>query len=130
MNQQNEPTKDQPTSFRLLLAPQSEIYQPINVLPMPKSLTALLPVFDSGVGKIGNICRPFRNNIKMYPHLTAMKISYPFSFATAPERTPSEQQLQRCEKKTISKKTTAFKLRFEDFQSSAKARCKLDTPHF
>ena len=41
-----EQAKDRPSTSRLLFAPQRETLQPPNMLPLPKALTASLPVFD------------------------------------------------------------------------------------
>ena len=46
-------------------------------LPMPKALTASLPTFDGKSEKFELFEDLFRNNIKMYPHLTEIqKINY------------------------------------------------------
>ena len=55
------------------------------LLPMPKVLTASLPTFDGKSEKVEFFEELFRNNIKMYPHLTEIKktISTPY-FAGTP----------------------------------------------
>ena len=42
-------------------------------LPMPKALTATLPTFDGKTEKFELFEDLFRNNIKMYPHLTELQ---------------------------------------------------------
>ena len=54
-----------PTTSRLLFAPQQRTLQPPNMLPMPKALTALLPVFDGKSERFEFFEDLFRNNIKM-----------------------------------------------------------------
>ena len=69
--------RDRPTRSRLLFAPQSQIHQPVNALPMPKSLTASLPVFEGKSEKFELFEDLFRNKNEMYPHLTEIrKINY------------------------------------------------------
>ena len=73
----SEPTKDRPTTSRLLFAPQTQTFQPPNMLPMPEAITASLPVFDGKSETFDLFEDLFRNNIKMYPHLTEIpKIKY------------------------------------------------------
>ena len=43
---QSLPPNERPSTSRLLFAPQPEIHQPPHLPPMPKALTASLPVFD------------------------------------------------------------------------------------
>ena len=42
----NEQTKDRPSTSKILFAPQPQTFPSTNLLPMPKALTASLPVFD------------------------------------------------------------------------------------
>ena len=44
-----------------------------SALPMPKALTASLPTFDAKTGKFDLFKDLFRNNIKLYPHLTELQ---------------------------------------------------------
>ena len=69
-----EQAKDRPTTSRLLFAPQPQTFQPFNMLPMPKALTASLLVFDGKSENFDLFEDLFRNNIKMYPHLTEIRI--------------------------------------------------------
>ena len=73
----NEQTKDRPSTSKILFAPQPQTFPATNLLPMPKALTASLPVFDGKSEKYELFEDIFRNNIKMYPHLTErQKINY------------------------------------------------------
>ena len=71
----------------------------------------------------------FRNNIKMYPHLTEIqKMNYFHSLL----RGNALQAYCNCDdtkKNNLEEVITAFKRRFGDFQSSAKARCEWDAQH-
>ena len=42
----SEPTRDRPSTSKILFAPQPQTFPSTNQLPMPKALTASLPVFD------------------------------------------------------------------------------------
>ena len=42
----SEQQKDRPSTSKILFAPQPQTFPPANLLPMPKALTASLPVFD------------------------------------------------------------------------------------
>ena len=66
----SEPAKDRPSTSKILFAPQPQTFPSTNLFPMPKALTASLPVFDGKSEKIELFKDLFRNNIKMYPHLT------------------------------------------------------------
>ena len=74
---QSLPPNERPSTSRLLFAPQPEIHPPPHLPSMPKTLTASLPVFDGKSEKFELFEDLFRNNIKMYPHLTEIqKINY------------------------------------------------------
>ena len=70
---QSLPPNERPTTSRLLFAPQPEIHPPPQPPSMPKALTASLPVFDGKSEKFEFFEDLFRNNIKMYPHLTEIQ---------------------------------------------------------
>ena len=73
----SEPPKGRPSTFKILFAPQLQTFASSNLLPMPKALTASLPVVDGNSEKLELFEDLFRNNIKMYPHLTEIqKINY------------------------------------------------------
>ena len=72
---QSQPaSKERPVVARTLFAPEKNDK---TTLPMPKALTASLPTFDGKSEKFEIFEDLFRNNIKMYPHLTEIqKIKY------------------------------------------------------
>ena len=73
----SEQTEDRPSTPKILFAPQPQTFPSANLLPMPKALTASLPVFDGKSEKFDLFEDLFRNNIKMYPHLSEIqKITY------------------------------------------------------
>ena len=97
---------------------------------MPKALTASLPVFDGKSEKFELFEDLFRNNIKMYPHLTEIqKINY-FHSLLRGNALQAYCNLDDTKKDNLEEVITAFKRRFGDFQSSAKARCEWDALHF
>ena len=61
----NEQQKDRPSTSKILFAPQPQTFPPANLLPMPKALTASLPVFDCKSEKFELFEDLFRNNIKI-----------------------------------------------------------------
>ena len=97
---------------------------------MPKALTASLPAFDGKSEKFELFEDLFRNNIKMYPHLTEvqkMKYFHPLLRGNALQ---AYCNLEDTKKDNLEEVLTAFKRRFGDFQSAAKARCEWDALHF
>ena len=127
---QKLPPNERPSTSRLLFAPQPEIHQPPHLPPMPKAPTATLPVFDGKSEKFEFFEDLFRNNIKMYPHLTEIqKINYFYSLLRG-NALQAYCNLDDAKKDNLEEVITAFKRRFGDFQSSAKARCERDTLHF
>ena len=126
----NEQTKDRPSTSKILFAPQPQTFPATNLLPMPKALTASLPVFDGKSEKFELFEDLFRNNIKMYPHLTEIqKINY-FHSLLRGNALQAYCNLDDTKKDNLEDVITAFKRRFGDFQSSAKARCEWDALHF
>ena len=74
-HQRSQQQKDRPTTSRLLFAPQPQTYPMNDPLPMP--IAASLPVFDGKSEKFQLFKDLFRNNIKMYSHITEIqKIFY------------------------------------------------------
>ena len=125
----NEQTKDRPSTSKILFAPQPQTFPATNLLPMPKALTASLPVFDGKSEKFELFEDLFRNNIKMYPHLTEIqKINY-FHLLLRGNALQAYCNLDDTKKDNLEEVITAFKRRFGDFQSSAKARCEWDALH-
>ena len=126
----NEQTKDRPSTSKILFAPHPQTLPATNLLPMPKALTASLPVFDAKSEKFELFEDLFRNNIKMYPHLTEIqKINY-FHSLLRGNALQAYCNLDDTKKDNLEEVITAFKRRFGDFQSSAKARCEWDALHF
>ena len=126
----SEQTKDRPSTPKILFAPQPQTFSSTNLLPMPKALTASLPVFDGKSEKFELFEDLFRNNIKMYPHLTEIqKINY-FHLLLRGNALQAYCNLDDTKKDNLEEIITAFKRRFGDFQSSAKARCEWDALHF
>ena len=93
---------------------------------MPKSLTASLRVFDGKSEKVDLFEDLFRNNIKMYPHLTEIQKFNYFHWLLRGNALQAYCNLDDTNKDV----TTAFKRRFGVLQSSAKARCEWDALHF
>ena len=126
----NEQQKDRPSTSKILFAPQPQTFPSTNLLPMPKALTASLPVFDGKSEKFELFEDLFRNNMKMYPHLTEIqKINY-FHSLLRGNALQAYCNLDDTKKGNLEEVITAFKRRFGDFQSSAKARCEWDALHF
>ena len=126
----NEQQKDRPSTSKILFAPQPQTFPSTNLLPMQKALTASLPVFDGKSEKFELFEDLFRNNIKMYPHLTEIqKINY-FHSLLRGNALHAYCNLDDTKKDNLEEVITAFKRRFGDFQSSAKARCEWDALHF
>ena len=124
----SEQTKDRPSTAKILLAPQPQTFPSTNLLPMPKALTASLPVFDGKSEKFELFEDLFRNNIKMYLHLTEIqKINY---FALRGNALQAYCNLDDTKKDNLEEVITAFKRRFGDCRFSAKARCEWDALHF
>ena len=126
----NEQTKDRPSTSKILFAPQPQTFPSTNLLPMPKALTASLPVFDGKSEQFELFEDLFRNNIKMYPHLTEIqKINY-FHSLLRGNALQAYCNLDDNKKDNLEEVITAFKRRFGNFQSSAKLRCEWDALHF
>ena len=120
---QSLPPNERPSTSRLLFAPQPEIHPPPQP-PMPKALTASLPVFDGKSEKVELFEDLFRNNIKMYPHLTEIqKVNY-FHSLLRGNALQAYCNLDDAKKDNLEEVITAYKRRFGDFQSSAKAKCE------
>ena len=127
---QSEQVKDRPSTSKILFAPQTQKFPNDNLFPMPKALTASLPVFDGKSEKFELFGDLFRNNIKMYHHLTeTQKINY-FHSLLRGNVLQAYYNLDDTKKDNLEEVITAFKRRFGDFQSAAKARCEWDALHF
>ena len=99
-------------------------------LPMPKALTASPPTFDGKSEKFELFEDLFRNNIKMYPHLTEIqKINY-FHSLLRGDALQAFCNIEDIEKDSLDKIMTIFKRGFGDYMSMAKARCEWDALKF
>ena len=85
----SEQQKDRPSTSKILFAPQRQTFPSANLLPLPKALTASLPVFDGKSEKFELFEDHFRNNIKTYPHLTENQKNKLLPFIATRKRTPS-----------------------------------------
>ena len=125
-----EQTKERPSTSKILFAPQAQTFPSANLLAMPKALTASLPVFDGKSEKFDLFEDLFRNNIKLYPHLTEIqKINY-FHSLQRENALQAFCNLDDIKKDNLEEVIAAFKRRFGNFQSSAKARCEWDASPF
>ena len=120
----SEQTKDRPSTSKMLLAPQPQTFPSANLLPMPNALTASLPVFVGKSEKVELFEDLFRNNIKMYPHLTEIQKIIYFHSLLRGNALQAYCNLDDTKKDNLEEVITAFKRRFGDFQYSAKARCE------
>ena len=96
-----EPTNQRPTNnIRLLFAPQTQTLPTSHMLPMPKALKASLSVYDGKSEQSELIEDMFRNNIKMFPHLTEIQKKATFThyspdFITECNEEPSQDWQRR-----------------------------------
>ena len=87
-------------------------------------------MFDGKSQKIELFEDLFRNNIKLYPHLTVIQKTNYFHSPLRGNALQAYCNLDDAKKDNLEKVITAFKRRFGDFQSSAKARSEWDSLHF
>ena len=98
--------------------------------PMPKALTASLPTFDGKSEKFELFEDLFRNDIKMYPHLTEIqKINY-FHSLLRNDALQAFCNIEDTKKDSLDEIMTIFKRLFRDYLSMAKARCEWDALKF
>ena len=81
-------------------------------LPMPKTLTASLPTFDGKSEKFELFEDLFRNNIKMYPHLTELQKNQLLSLPTQRRRPPVVLQNRGLEKRFARRNNGNFQTSF------------------
>ena len=126
-SQSQPPSKERPTAARTLFAPDKTS---ATTLPMPKAPTASLPTFDGKSKKFELFEDLFRNNIKMYPHLTELqKINY-FHSLLRGDALQAFCNIEDSKKDSLDEIMTIFKRRFGDYLSMAKARCERDALKF
>ena len=118
-SQSQPPSEERPTAARTLFAPDKSS---TTTLPMPKALTTSLPTFDGKSEKFELFEDLFRNNIKMYPHLTEIqKINYSLLRGYALQ---AFCNIEDSTKDSLDEIMTIFKRQFGDYLSMAKARCE------
>ena len=126
-SQSQPPSKERPVAARTLFATDKN---DSTTLPMPKALTASLPTFDGKSEKFELFEDLFRNNIKMYPHLTEIqKINY-FHSLLRGDALQAFCNIEDTKKDSLDEIMTIFKRRFGDYLSMAKARCEWDALKF
>ena len=126
-SQSQPPSKERPAAARTLFAPDKSS---TTMLPMPKTLTASLPTFDGKSEKFELFEDLFRNNIKMYPHLTEIqKINY-FHSLLRGDTLQAFCNIEDSKKDSLDEIMTIFKRQFGDYLSMAKARCEWDALKF
>ena len=126
-SQSQPPSKERPVAARTLFATDKN---DSTTLPMPKALTASLPTFDGKSEKFELFEDLFRNNIKMYPHLTEIqKINY-FHSLLRGDALQAFCNIEDTKKDSLDEIMTIFKRRFGDYLSMAKARCEWDELKF
>ena len=125
---QSQPTsKERPVVARTLFATDKHDG---TALPMPKALTASLPTFDGKSEKFELFEDLFRNNIKMYPHLTEIqKINY-FHSLLRGDALQAFCKIEDTKKDSLDEIMTIFKRRFGDYLSTAKTRCDQIRSHW
>ena len=91
-------------------------------LLMPKAVTASLPTFDGKSENFELFEELFRNNIKLYPHLTEIqKINY-FHPLLRGDALQAFCNIDDSKKDSLDEIMTIFTRRFGDYLSMAKAR--------
>ena len=126
-SQSQPPSKERPAITRTLFAPEQTN---TTMLPMPKALTASLPTFDGKSEKFELFEDLFRNNFKMYPHLTEIhKINY-FHSLLRGDALQAFCNIEDSKKDSLDEIITIFKRQFGDYLSMAKARCEWDALKF
>ena len=126
-SQSHPAPKERPTVARTLFGTERNDNP---ALPMPKALTASLPTFDRKTEKFELFEDLFRNNIKMYPHLTELqKINY-FHSLLRGDALQAFCNIEDAKKDSLEEIMAIFKRRFGDYLSMAKARCEWDALRF
>ena len=90
---------------------QPQTFPSALLLPMPKALTASLPVFDGKSEKFELFQDLFRNNIKMYPHLTEIQKINHFHSLLRGNALQGYCNLDDTKKDNLEEVITAFKSR-------------------
>ena len=128
-SQSQIPAKESPNITKTSLSTSNHM-DVDNTFPMPKALTTSLPTFDGNCEKFELFEDLFRNNLKMYLHLSEIqKINYFHSLLRC-EALQAFRNLDDTKKDSLEDIITTFKRRFGDYLSMAKARCEWDTLKF
>ena len=128
-SQSQSPAKERPNTTKTSLSTSNQT-DANNTFPMPKALTTSLPTLDGKCEKFELFEDFFRNNLKMYPHLSEIqKINYLHSLLRG-EALQAFRNLDDTKKDSLEDIITIFKRRFVDYLSMAKARCEWDTLKF
>ena len=116
---QSQPAaKERPAAARTLFGADKT---DSTTLPRPKALTASLPTFDGKSDKFELFEDLFRNNKKMYPHLTEpQKINY-FHSLLRGDALQAFCNIEDAKKDSLDNIMTIFKRRFGNYLSMAKA---------
>ena len=124
---QSQPTsKERPTVARTLFGAERNDNP---ALPKPKALTASLPTFDGKTEKFDIFEYLFRNNIKMYSHLTELQNEHFYSLLRG-DALQALCNIEEAKKDSLEEIMTIFKRRFGDYLSMAKAGCEWDALRF
>ena len=125
---QSQPTsKERPVVARTMFASEKN---DSTALPMPKALTASLPTFDGKSEKFELFEDLFRNNIKIYTHLTEIqKINF-FHSLLRGDTLQAFCNIGDSKRASLDEIMTIFKRRFGNYLSMAKARCEWDALKF
>ena len=126
-SQSQPPSKERPIVARTLFAPEKN---DSDTMPMPKALTASLPTFDGKSEKFELFEDLFRNNIKMYPHLTEIQKNNYFHSLLRGDALQAFRNIEDSKKDSLNEIMAVFKRRFGDYLSMAKARCEWDALKF
>ena len=114
-------SKERPAVARTLFGTEKKDN---TLLPIPKALTASLPMFDRKSEKFELFEDIFRNNIKMYPHLTEIQTINDFHSLLRGGALQAFCNIENSKKDSLEEIMTIFKRRFGDYLSMAKARCE------
>ena len=125
---QSQPAStERPVVARTLFAPDKNDN---TMLPMPKTLTSSLLTSNVKSEKFELFENFFRNNIKMYPHLTKIQETNYFLSLLRGDALQAFCIIEDSKKDSLDEVKTIFKRRFGDYLSMAKARCECDALNF
>ena len=118
MRSQSQPaSKERPAVARTLFGAEKNDN---TLLPMPKALTAPLPLFDGKSEKIELFEDLFRNKIKIYPYLTEIQKINHFHSLFCRDALQAFCNIEDSKEDSLEEIMTIFKRRFGDYLSMAK----------